>query len=130
MSSSAHFSDQELACPCCGVNLCVDKLVNALEALREKIGLPITVTSGYRCAPHNAKVGGEPNSQHVRGMAADIKVVGLTPVEVYEIAKTVPAFGGFGVAHTFLHVDVRTTPAKWCYDASGKSCPWNLPEAA
>ena len=123
--TSAHFSDRELACPCCGVNLCVDKLVMALEALREEIGLPIIVNSAYRCGPHNAKVGGAANSQHMRGMAADIRVSGLSPAEVYRMAQKIPAFGGFGVAKTFLHIDVRTTVAKWCYGPDGKQCAWD-----
>ncbi len=126
MASSTHFSDAELACKCCGVNYCVEKLVNALEKLREEIGLPVIVTSGYRCPEHNKAVGGEPNSQHTRGMAADVQVKGLTPAEIYAAAVKVPEFGGFGVASTFVHLDVRTTPAKWCYGPDGKQCAWNL----
>ena len=123
--TSAHFSDNELGCPCCGVNNCVDKLVLSLEALREEVGLPVIVNSGYRCGLHNKKVGGEPNSQHLRGMAADIRVMGMSSSELYRIARKIPAFGGFGVAKSFLHVDVRTTVAKWCYGADGKQCPWD-----
>lgn len=126
MAQSEHFQDAELACPCCGENYCTEPLVNALEALRAEVGLPITVNSGYRCGAHNAKVGGEPNSYHTRGMAADIRVAGISPAELYEIARRIPAFGGFGVAKTFLHVDVRTQKARWCYDEHGKQCAWNL----
>jgi hypothetical protein len=123
--NSEHFTDAELACPCCGVNLCVDKLVQALEALRAVLGKPISVDSGYRCAKHNKAVNGEPNSRHLQGMAADIRVADMTPVEVYRAAKEIPAFGGFGVALHFVHLDVRTTVAKWGYGADGKQCPWD-----
>jgi uncharacterized protein YcbK (DUF882 family) len=102
----------------------VDKLVLALEALRQKVG-PIIIDSAYRCGPHNKEVGGEPNSRHLQGMAADIRVPGMTPAEVYRVALTVPAFGGFGVAHNFVHLDVRITPAKWCYGPDGKQAPWD-----
>ena len=122
--TSAHFTDKELACPCCGVNYCVDKLVNALEALRTAIGLPIQIDSGYRCASHNKAVGGEANSQHVLGMAADIRVTGLKPADIYREARKIPAFGGFGVAANFVHVDVRTTVAKWTYGPDHKQRPW------
>lgn len=44
-----------------------------LEPLRKMAGVPIIVTSGYRCPKLNAAVGGEPTSQHMRGEAADIK---------------------------------------------------------
>lgn len=43
-----------------------------LEPVRERLGRPITVNSGYRCPIHNAAVGGVANSQHLRGEAADL----------------------------------------------------------
>lgn len=46
---------------------------NVLEPLRRRFGV-IRVTSGYRCSALNAKVGGAPDSQHLRGEAADIHV--------------------------------------------------------
>jgi zinc D-Ala-D-Ala carboxypeptidase len=45
---------------------------NILDPLREKYGKPITVNSGYRSPIVNARVGGAKNSDHVKGMAADI----------------------------------------------------------
>jgi len=45
---------------------------NVLDPLREAYGKPIRVTSGYRCPRLNRLVGGAPNSQHMRGEAADI----------------------------------------------------------
>jgi uncharacterized protein YcbK (DUF882 family) len=125
MSASANFTDAELRCRCgCGVNLCTDMLVNALETLRADLGLPVGITSGYRCAEHNRAVGGEPNSYHLRGLAADVTVKGMAPVHVYEVARKIPAFGGFGLASTFLHVDVRTSRARWKYFADGKQRDW------
>jgi len=48
---------------------------NVLDPLRAKWGMPIIVTSGYRCPKLNAAVGGAVNSQHTKGMAADIRTV-------------------------------------------------------
>lgn len=45
---------------------------NLLDPLRDAIGSPLTVTSGYRCPELNAAVGGAPRSHHLRGMAADV----------------------------------------------------------
>ena len=47
-------------------------LVVLLQAIREHFGKPITITSGYRTAAHNAAVGGAKSSQHLLGRAADI----------------------------------------------------------
>lgn len=43
-----------------------------LDPVREGYGKPVCVNSGYRCARHNAAVGGVAGSQHMRGEAADI----------------------------------------------------------
>lgn len=43
-----------------------------LDKVREMWGKPIGVNSGYRSAELNKAVGGEKNSQHLRGEAADI----------------------------------------------------------
>lgn len=45
---------------------------NLLDPIREKWGSPINVTSGYRCAKLNKKVGGSATSQHMKGEAVDI----------------------------------------------------------
>ena len=43
-----------------------------LDPLREAIGRPIYITSGYRTPWLNREVGGADNSYHLSGMAADI----------------------------------------------------------
>ena len=54
-------------------NLCV----RCLEPVRQQLGLPIKVNSGYRCQLLNQMVGGVPTSQHLKGEAADITVFDL-----------------------------------------------------
>lgn len=49
--------------------------VNVLEPLRNYMGRPITVSSGYRCPRLNALVGGVAKSQHQYGQAADIHIL-------------------------------------------------------
>ena len=49
-------------------NLCRD----ILEPLREKLGCPLLVDSGFRSQAVNEAVGGVPTSQHLLGQAADI----------------------------------------------------------
>lgn len=45
---------------------------NILDPLRDIVGFPIYINSGYRCKPLNDAVGGSDNSQHMQGLAADI----------------------------------------------------------
>ena len=77
-----------------------------LDAVREHFEQPCTVTSGCRCEAHNEAVGGAPKSQHLIGKAADIKVRGIAPALVAEMAIQ---FGATGtkVYDTFTHVDIR-----------------------
>jgi Peptidase M15 len=135
--TSQHFCTLELKCHsgincvyCGGQNLCTPRLLAALEALRSVArNVPIVVTSAYRCAEHNAEIGGVADSEHVRGNAADIVIRGMTPAQMYRKARLVPAFrnGGIGVAldQGYIHVDVRTEPARWCYNATGEQTAWD-----
>lgn len=69
-----NFNLREFQCPCCHTVTLHPRLAASLQKLREAWGKPITVTSGYRCARHNAEAGGVPDSRHMRGLAADVAV--------------------------------------------------------
>jgi zinc D-Ala-D-Ala carboxypeptidase len=45
-----------------------------LQPLRTRLGFPIRITSGYRCALVNKLVGGSATSQHCSGEAADCQL--------------------------------------------------------
>lgn len=53
-----------------------------LQPLRDQLGRPIVVSSGYRSPALNRAVGGSPNSAHMQGRAADITCPGVKPREV------------------------------------------------
>jgi len=113
---SPHFSKAEFACRCCGEMKLEKRLIDALEELRRLAGKAIVVHDGYRCAAHNEDVGGVHNSEHTRGMAADVVISGLSLQQMYELALLVPDLteGGIGVYDSgFLHVDVRPHPSRW-----------------
>jgi len=113
---SQYFSRKEFECRCCGRLQLDSHLVEGLEALRALAGLPVIINAGYRCPRHNQEVGGVPNSEHTRGLAADIRLPGLALQQMYELAMQVPQFaeGGIGVYDgDFLHVDVRGHRARW-----------------
>lgn len=48
-----------------------------LQPLRDHLGRPIVISSGYRSPALNRAVGGSPNSDHMAGRAADITVPGM-----------------------------------------------------
>ena len=48
--------------------------MEVLQPLRDFLGKPVVISSGYRCAELNKAVGGVKNSQHMKGEAADIHV--------------------------------------------------------
>ena len=80
-------------------------LADVLEMVREKHGnRAIHITSGYRTPTHNAAVGGAPNSYHMRGMAADFVVHGVTPRATQELLKDWR--GGLELASTWTHLDL------------------------
>jgi zinc D-Ala-D-Ala carboxypeptidase len=85
----------------------VRRLMYKLEAVRKKAGnAPITINSGFRSINHNSNVGGESNSMHMYGIAADIVVSGKTPYDVQALAKT-SGFSGIIRYSNFVHVDSR-----------------------
>lgn len=45
---------------------------DVLQPLRTAWGKPLVINSGYRCPELNRAVGGVPDSQHVKGEAADV----------------------------------------------------------
>ena len=98
-----------------------ESLVVLLQCIREHFGKPITITSGYRTAAHNAKVGGSKSSQHLLGRAADIQVAGVSPDAVAAYAESLmPTWGGVGRypvkagrAKGWVHVDTRANKSRW-----------------
>ncbi|MFZ7134357.1 MAG: D-Ala-D-Ala carboxypeptidase family metallohydrolase [Eubacteriales bacterium] len=55
-----NFNEKEFACPCCGKTVINMDIVNKLQKLRDFIGFPIVITSGYRCDKYNKSIGGYP----------------------------------------------------------------------
>ena len=64
------------------------RLALFLETVRDTIGKPIKVNSAYRAPEVNASVGGAKTSQHCLGLAADIRVPGMTPDQVVRAIKS------------------------------------------
>lgn len=98
-----------------------ESLVVLLQCIREHFGKAITITSGYRTASHNTRVGGSKSSQHLLGRAADIQVQDTDPLAVAAYAESLmPGWGGVGRypvkagrAKGWVHVDTRPNKSRW-----------------
>ncbi len=125
MNITAHFTDEEFICRHCGKSGVKLELVEALEALRGHLGRPIIINSGYRCPAHPVEAAKLEPGYHTKGIAADLRVPGMTPREVYAVALTMPQFKGFGVddENGYIHLDTRPKMARWCYH-QGQVVPW------
>lgn len=121
-----HFRLEEFACNCCGANEISTAFVNELDGLREALGFPLIITSGYRCPTHNERVSTTGrNGPHTTGKAADIKVHGKQAHELVQFAMQY-GFTGIGVkqrgdwSRRFIHLDIlespdRFRPTIWSY---------------
>ena len=124
MSFPANFKEREFGCRC---GQCDDlphpdrirHLAWALQKIRDKVGCPLKVTSGYRCADRNRAIGGAPASKHVQCYAADIKPVGKPVSDLFDAiqalrdAGEIPQ-GGLGKYTSWAHYDIRPgRPADW-----------------
>lgn len=114
---SDHFKVREFRCKDGTDPVFVsDTLVGILEAIRLHFGAPVHINSAYRTPQHNAKEGGVKTSQHTYGLAADIRVNGHSPAEVYAVADSMLGeHGGVGIYDTFVHVDVRSKKSRFDY---------------
>ncbi len=67
---------------------CMHNLINyCLQPIRDRLGKPMIITSGYRCPELNKKVGGVSTSQHTKGQAVDFYVKDMTMQQVIDFIK-------------------------------------------
>ena len=81
--------------------------LDALQALRDRLGKPLIVRSAYRSPEHNRAVGGATGSKHLDGAAFNIAMSNHDPV-AFEAAARAVGFLGFGFypRSGFIHVDL------------------------
>lgn len=111
------FSPREIACKGTGKVLVNEDALNKLQALRDRLRKPLILTSAYRSPEHNRRVGGAKNSQHMQGIAFDVRMDNHDPHE-FEAAARAVGFTGFGyyVKSGFMHIDAgpaRTWGQPW-----------------
>ena len=88
----------------------VKVLAQNLQVLRDHLGEPVRLNSGYRNPTYNQKIGGAPDSYHMKGQAADITVKSKSPKQLKALIEKLIAQGkmkqgGIGLYPGFLHYD-------------------------
>ena len=91
--------------------------MDKLQALRDRLGVPLYLTSAYRSKAHNELVGGAEHSKHLEAKAFDVQMRNLDPATFLAAAIAV-GFTGFGFYEKsgFIHVDTgpaRTWGKRW-----------------
>ena len=96
------------------VPLMVELIDRVLDPIREHWGLPIRVTSGYRCPELNEEVGGVEESYHVDGCAADITALGISEehrrhrnIELMSLIRTMHLTGKIALTECYAGPDYK-----------------------
>ena len=127
MRLTKNFTHEEIRCSC---GKCdggeVDPIALAkLQLLRDRLGIPMPVTSGSRCSKKNASVCGAMRSRHltsydgVNRRSDGFDIACTSDAMRYRIVALAISLGftGIGVGKTFVHLDTRgtKTPVMWGY---------------
>ena len=109
-----------------GATLRLDALralcTSILEPIREHVGGPVRVISGYRSPALNAAVGGSKRSQHMRGEAADIHLP--AGVDLRETWEWIGWESGIPFGQVILEGQTPERPT-WIHVSVG--IPWRDP---
>jgi len=102
-----NFSPEEIACRGDGTIRINEPALDKLQALRDRLGVPMIVNSAYRSPAYNRQVGGAKHSMHLQGAAFDISMANHDPVS-FEAAARETGFTGFGFypRQNFMHIDI------------------------
>lgn len=115
-----NFKPKEFECKCsysdCPKHGVEFYLLSKLQELRNTLRFPLNINSGFRCEKHNQDIGGKKGSYHLKGLAADISLKGISFENRHRLLKnTMLNFRGIGVYKSFIHMDLRdkTNKSLW-----------------
>ena len=115
-----NFSRHEFECKDgCGADNINPNLVAKLQKVRDRLGMPMKITSGVRCEKHNILVGGDTNSSHLEGNATAVDIACDNSSLRYQlISCLISVFNRVGIAEDFIHVDIdpdKPAGVVWTY---------------
>lgn len=84
------------------------------DRVRELLGFPMLISSGYRSIKLNIAVGGSKTSSHLHGYAMDFRCPGFgTPREVFDFLKK--AMRENGIKFDQLILEYPDSPSAWVH---------------
>jgi len=103
----SNFSPEEIACRGDGTIRINEAALDKLQALRDRLAVPLIVNSAYRSPDYNRRVGGAKHSMHLQGAAFDISMANHDP-KAFEAAARAVGLTGFGFypRQNFMHIDI------------------------
>jgi zinc D-Ala-D-Ala carboxypeptidase len=137
-TKSKYFERSEFVCNCgCDRAEISQDLLTTLERIREKLGEPMVVSSGYRCENHpvskeKIEGGAAHGGAHHLGLAVDVHCAGVVQMNLLALALAETSINGIGINargpwnSRFVHIDIVPTnnaesakgigrPALWGY---------------
>jgi len=120
--SYKYFTADELKCQHCGEEGIDGYFMAKIDNLREELGFPFPVTSGYRCPDHPIEARKKAPGAHTTGQAVDIGVSGNEAYMLIEAAIR-DNFTGIGINQKgdsrFIHLDIiphsSSSPRPWIW---------------
>jgi len=106
-------------------NSCIaPRLRSVIASFERRFGKKIVVNSQYRDPIRNIIGGGEDSSYHMRCMAVDFFIPGVSKASIIAFARNNPQVGGLGCypGRGFIHVDVRDRPRGWRKPVTFSGC--------
>ena len=86
------------------------RLIDLLYRIAQRTRQKIILVSGFRAPMFSLAT----LSYHTRGMAADIRIPGMTPLMARDLAESMGVHGlGYYPVSGFIHVDVRDDNSRW-----------------
>ena len=82
------------------------RLLKKLDKVREIVGEPIIITSGFRTPAHNESVNGVEFSSHLKGLAVDIAIRHSRMRFKLISALFEVGINRIGIADNFIHIDI------------------------
>jgi hypothetical protein len=88
--------------------VCLMKLADKMQFIRDKVNLPMIITSAFRSHELNKAIKGSPKSAHCQGLACDFLFSGKTPQESCELViSTGVSFDQLLIENNVLHFGIK-----------------------